>query len=179
MSPGVGTVVVVVGGALVVGLVHEGAGLLFGEVGMALADATDAVGFVGGDEDVDDVWLVAQDIVGTTAYEDARTLLGEVADGIALNLEQGFVAQLVAIEAGVHEGHVDVEEFGEQACLFVLVLKHFFAEATLLGGHVDEGTVVDGDVEFLGQQLADELATASELATYVDEVSFFHIILFL
>ena len=112
VSPCVGAVVVIVRRALVVGPLHEGTCLLFGELRMAFANALDAVGIVGGDEDVDDLWLVAQDIVGTTAYEDARAFLGEVADDVALNLEQGFVAQLVAIETCVHEGHVDVEEFG-------------------------------------------------------------------
>ena len=71
MSPSAFAVVVVVRCTLVVGLLHEGTGLLFGQFGMTFADAADTVGFVCGDEDVDNASLFAQDVVGTTANEDA------------------------------------------------------------------------------------------------------------
>lgn len=62
VSPGVGAVVVVVRRALVVGPLHEGACLLLSEFGMALADALDAVGLIGGDEDVQYPWLITRSL---------------------------------------------------------------------------------------------------------------------
>lgn len=62
------------------------------------ADALNAVGGVGGDEDIHAAWHVAQHVVGTAPDEDARMLGGRFADGIALEFEEVFFAHGVGVK---------------------------------------------------------------------------------
>ena len=92
-APGLAAVVVVVGSTAAVGLLDELGSLLGGDA-LLLDHASRAVFEVGGEEEVDAVGIVAQDIVGAAADEDARLTLGQVANDVALYLEQGVVAQV-------------------------------------------------------------------------------------
>ena len=44
--------------------------------------------------------MVAQDIIGTSSYEEARLVFGQLADHIALNLEQRIIVQVRAVRDG-------------------------------------------------------------------------------
>ena len=92
-TPGLAAVVVVVCSTAAVGLLDE-LGSLFGGDALLLDHTSCAVFEVGGEEEVDAVGIVAQDIVGAAADEDARLTLGQVANDVTLYLEQGVVAQV-------------------------------------------------------------------------------------
>ena len=92
-APGLAAVVVVIGSTAAVGLLDELGSLLGGDA-LLLDHTSRAVFEVGGEEEVDAVGIVAQDIVGAAADEDARLVLGQVAYDVALHLKQGIVAQV-------------------------------------------------------------------------------------
>ena len=93
-SPALVAVVVVVLGTTLLYMVD----LLFclsGADAFQTGDALDTRGHRGRDEDVDTTGVVAQHIVGTTTDEQTGLLVGQFADGIALQLKQGIVAEIV------------------------------------------------------------------------------------
>ena len=164
-------------GALFVGRIHE----LFGRFGSQPARAHepfDAVLARRRDEDVDAAGMFAQDVVGAAAHEDARLALGQLADHVALHLEQRVVAQRVVVDRVVARERTAqiAEQGGEEPLgrLFVGLFEEFLAEAAVFGGHLDEPLVVDGDAETLGQPFADGLAAAAELTSDVDDEFFVH-----
>ena len=60
-----------------------------------------------------------------------------------------------------------MEERLEESLLLIVLLEEFFRESTLLGGKVQQLTVVTFATEILRQLLGDDMAAASYLATYV------------
>lgn len=93
--------------------------------------------------------MVAQDIVGAPSYEEAGLLFGQLADDIALYLEQRVVAQVRIIWVGTfrNERETRAEETAQQALgsFLVRLFKKFLAEAAFFGGQVDEFLVVESD----------------------------------
>ena len=65
---------------------------------LSLANCLDAVVDVGGDEDIDHVLVITQHIVGGSAHKYAVALIGSLSDGIALELVQTFLREVVVIE---------------------------------------------------------------------------------
>ena len=95
--------------------------------------------------------MVAQDVVGTAADENARFARGDVADHVALDLEQGVVAEHVA--PGIFASDERREQIGDERrkevarLFFVDPFEYLGTQAALLGGQVDELLVVDPDPE--------------------------------
>ncbi len=112
--------------------------------------------------------MVAQDVVGAAAHENARLARGQLADHVALYLEKRLAAQHIArhgVVAG--EGRTQVaDQCGEEAArpLFVGPLEKLGTQAALLGRKVDELPVAEAHAQTPGDALADGPAAASELA---------------
>ena len=174
-APCLAAIVVVVVGATAVGLLDELVGLLFGDA--FLADhACYAVFEIGGEEEVYLTRMVAQDIVGTAAYEDARFLLSEVAYDVALHLEEGIVAQArVGRAEGVGCRAVREDGMEESVTLLLIgILEKLLSEATLLGCQLDELAVVRCDTIMTCQHVGDAASATAELSADVDDEMFVH-----
>lgn len=121
--------------------------------------------------------MVAQDIVGAAAHEDARLARRKVANHVALDFEQSIVRQhvghrgVVAAEGGAQI----VDQRRKHAARLPLVglLEVFGTDAALVGSQQDKLLVVHPDAEPPGEDFADGLAAAAELTAYVD-YEFFH-----
>ena len=123
MSPLLAGVVVVVGSTLLLVVADKLAS--GGTVdALALAYCLDAVVDVGSDEDIDYVLVVTEYIVGCSAHEYAVALVGSLLDGIALELIESFLGEVIVVEVVVaQEGKVGVEERLEESLLLIVLLK--------------------------------------------------------
>ena len=135
---------------------------------LSLAHCLNAVVDVGGDEDVDHILVITQHIVGGSAHKHAVALIGSLSDGVALELVQTFLREVVVIKVVVaQERQMRVEERLEESLLLIVLLEEFLRESTLLGGKIQQLTVVTFATEILRQLLGDDMAAATYLATYV------------
>ena len=160
-------IVIVVGGTLLLVVLDELAGGGSVDV-LSLAHGLDAVVDVGGDEDVDHVLVIAQHIVGSTAYENTVALVGCLLDGIALKLVQSFLREVVVIEIVVaQERQMGVEERLEESLLLIVLLEEFLGESALLGCQVEQFTVVALATEILCQLLCDDVSATAYLSAHV------------
>ena len=167
VSPLLAGIVIVVRGALLLMAFDELAGAGSVDV-LSLAHCLDAVVDVGGDEDVDYILVIAQHIVGGSAHKHAVALIGSLSDGVALELVQTFLREVVVIEVVVaQERQMGMEERLEESLLLIVLLEEFLRESALLGGKVQQFPVVALATEILRQSLGDDMAAASYLATYV------------
>ena len=100
VSPFLAGIVIVVRGALLLMAFDKLAGGGSVDV-LSLAHCLDAVVDVGGDEDVDYILVVTQHIVGGSAHKHTVALVGSLPDGVALELVQTFLREVVVIEVVV------------------------------------------------------------------------------
>ena len=167
VSPLLAGIVIVVRGSLLLMAFDKLAGAGSVDV-LSLAHCLDAVVDVGGDEDVDYILVIAQHIVGGSAHKHAVALIGSLSDGVALELVQTFLREVVVIEVVVaQERQMGMEERLEESLLLIVLLEEFLRESALLGGKVQQFPVVALATEILRQSLGDDMAAASYLATYV------------
>ena len=167
VPPLLACIVIVVGGTLLLVVLDELAGGGSVDV-LSLAHGLDAVVDVGGDEDVDHVLVIAQHIVGSTAYENTVALVGCLLDGIALKLVQSFLREVVVIEIVVaQERQMGVEERLEESLLLIVLLEEFLGESALLGCQVEQLTVVALATEILSQHLCDDVSATAYLSAHV------------
>lgn len=167
VSPFLAGIVIVVRGALLLMAFDKLAGGGSVDV-LSLAHRLDAVVDVGGDEDVDYILEVAQHIVGGSAHKHAVALIGSLSDGIALELVQTFLREVVVIEIVIaQERQMGMKERLEESLLLIVLLEEFLRESTLLGGKIQQFTVVALATEILRQSLGDDMAAATYLATHV------------
>ena len=97
------TVIIVIRSAAGVHALHQSL-RLGGSAALPRADAAATVFVVGRDEDVDAARILAQDVVGATAHENRRLPGGDLADHVALDLEQRVV-ELEKEHAAAEEQH--------------------------------------------------------------------------
>ena len=167
VSPLLAGIVIVVRGALLLMVFYELAGGGSVDV-LSLANSLDAVVNVGGDEDIDHVLVVAQHIVGGSAHKHAVALVGSLLDGVALELVQAFLREVVVIEVVVaQERQMSVEERLEESLLLIVLLEESLRKTALLGSKVEQFPVVAFATEIFRQLLSDDMAAATNLATYV------------
>ena len=167
VSPLLACIVIVVGGALLLMAFDELAGGGSVDV-LSLAHCLDAVVDVGGDEDVDHILVITQHIVGGSAHKHAVALVGSLLDGVALKFVQAFLREIVVIEVVVaQERQMGMEERLEESLLLIVLLEEFLRKTALLGGKVQQFPVVAFATEILRQFLGDDMAAATNLATYV------------
>ena len=125
VAPLLACIVIVVRGALLLMAFDKLAGAGSVDV-FSLAHSLDAVVDVGGDEDVDYVLVITQHIVGGSAHEHAVALVGSLSDGVALELVQTFLREVVVIEIAVaQEGQMGMEERLEESLLLIVLLEEF------------------------------------------------------
>ena len=167
VSPLLAGIVIVVRGSLLLMAFDKLAGAGSVDV-LSLAHCLDAVVDVGGDENIDHILVITQHIVGGSAHKHAVALIGSLSDGVALELVQTFLREVVVIEIAVaQEGQMGMEERLEESLLLIVLLEEFLRESALLGGKVQQFPVVALATEILRQSLGDDMAAASYLATYV------------
>ena len=175
VAPLLACIVIVVRGALFLVGFDKLAGAGSVDV-LSLADSLDAVVDIGGDEDVDHVLVITQHIVGSSAHKHAVALIGSLSDGVALELVQTFLREVVVIEGVVaQEGQMCVEERLEESLLLIVLLEEFLRKTALLGSKVQQFPVVAFATEILSQLLGDDMAAASYLATHVYD-NLFHLL---
>lgn len=175
VSPFLACIVIVVGGALLFMVFDKLAGGGSVDV-LSLAYSLDAVIDVGGDEDVDHILVVTQHIVGGSTHKHAVALVGSLPDGVALELVQAFLREIVVIEVVVaQERQMSMEERLEESLLLIVLLEEFLRKTALLGGKVQQLPVVALATEILRQSLGDDMAAATYLATYVYD-NLFHLL---
>ena len=171
------TVIIVIRSAAGVHALHQSL-RLGGSAALPRADAAAAVFVVGRDEDVDAARILAQDVVGAAAHENRRLPGGDLADHVALNLEQRVVRQNVRHACVVaREGCAQVADHRREHAarlLFIGLLEYLGTDAALPGSQVDQLLVVEADVQPAGDDLPDGPATAAQLAADVDD-EFSHI----
>ena len=167
VSPLLACIVIVVRGALLLMAFDKLAGGGSVDV-LSLAHRLDAVVDVGGDEDVDYILVVAQHIVGGSAHKHAVALIGSLSDGIALELVQTFLREVVVIEIVIaQERQMGMKERLEESLLLIVLLEEFLRKTALLGGKIQQFPVVALATEILRQSLGDDMAAATYLATHV------------
>lgn len=175
VAPLLAGIVIVVGGALLFMVFDKLAGGGSVDV-LSLAYSLDAVIEIGGDEDVDHILVVTQHIVGGSTHKHAVALVGCLSDGVALELVQAFLREVVVIEVVVaQERQMSVEERLEESLLLIVLLEEFLRESALLGSKVQQFPVVALATEILRQSLGDDMAAATNLATYVYD-NLFHLL---
>ena len=109
------------------------------------------------DKDIEHVFLVAQHIVGAASHDDAGPLGGHLPDHIGLG-DEHLVAHRQVLCA-----HVEIVE--KAAGLFLLGLTdELLREAGLLGRQIDDGLVVEGNVQGLSHPLGHNAPAGAELA---------------
>ena len=167
VSPLLAGIVIVVRGTLLLMAFDKLAGGGSVDV-LSLAHCLDAVVDVGGDENIDYILVVAQHIVGGSAHKHAVALIGSLSDGVALELVQTFLREVVVIEVVVaQERQMGMEERLEESLLLIVLLEEFLRKTALLGSKVQQFPVVALATELLRQSLGDDMAAATYLATYV------------
>lgn len=175
LAPRPRAVIVVIRGAPGVDALHHRAGLLRG-ASLPAADAADAVGIVGREEDIDAARILAQDVIGTAAHENRRFTRRDGADHVALNLEQRVVRQHVRHAPVVaHERRPQVADHGRNHAarlLLVGLLEKLGADAALARRQVDQLLVVELHAQPAGDDLPDGPAAAAQLAADVDDELF-------
>ena len=169
--PGLRAVIIVVTGPAGVAALHLRTRLV-GRAARARADAADAVRLGGRNEDIDPPRVLAQNVIGAPADEDARLAFGHVAYHVALDLEQRVVRQHAGHPAAVaREGRAQVADHGRKHAarlLLVGLLEELGAQAALPGRQRQQLLVVEPDAQPPGDDLPDVLAAAAQLAAYVD-----------
>ena len=169
-APSAERVEVVVSGALLVGLFENAARRL-------RVDAAAAHHFLhalrhrGGDEHVDVVRVVAQDVVGHTSDDHTGAFGRHLLDDAALDGEKILVAELIVVETAptAKKGLHHLRDGVEKAFPLVASLEHARAESALLRGERENFFVVISNAKAFGETLADLSAAASELATHGDD----------
>jgi phosphoribosylglycinamide formyltransferase 2 len=88
---------------------------------LSLAHCLDAVVEVGGDENIDHILVITQHIVGGSAHKHAVAFIGSLSDGVALELVQAFLREVVVIEVVVaQERQMGMKERLEESLLLIV-----------------------------------------------------------
>ena len=168
MTPFLTCIIIVVGSTLCLSLLDE----FLGSDGLDMLfvhDLLDTVPHRGGDEDVDHVGIVSQDVVGTTAYKDARPFLSSLPDGIALELEKALLREVRLVKAASAQmGCLHVEQPTEKALPLIVLLEDLLGETTLLCSQIQQLTIVILGVEVEREHPTDVVTAAPQLAPYID-----------
>ena len=133
---------------------------------MALAYLRYALIYVRRDEDADKVLVFAEHIFSASSYEDARSFLSRLADGVALYAEKILLRHLVIVEGIVrNEGHVHMEHEVQKALLLVVLLEAFLAESAFACRKVKYLLVVELASEHIRYFLCHDVSAAAELSS--------------
>ena len=174
-APVVVRVEVVVIGALTVRLFDEGPRGVFFYIAHA-GDALDAQLHRGVDEHRKHVLAPAQDIIRTTADDDARILFSHIADGIALEQEQLVVGEVIVVigESWPVRAYPWTGVQKAVGGLFVRLFKQLFYDAALLGRLFQDLFVVEPDAQLFGQAQPNLAPAAAELPADANDQMLLH-----
>ena len=93
-----------------------------------------------------------------------------MADGLALEVEEILLRELVVVEAAiVDQGQMQMEIRLQEAFVLIVLLEDLLAEAALCGGAAEQLVVVEGALEPLGEPSGDDSAAAAKLPAYDDD----------
>ena len=119
----------------------------------------------------------AQDIIRTTADDDARILFSHIADGIALEQEQLVVGEVIVVIGEIHGLSVRTHGQGVQKAvggLFVRLFKQLLYDAALLGRLFQDLFVVEPDAQLFGQAQPNLAPAAAELPADANDQMLLH-----
>ena len=161
---------VVVFGTGAFGVKNESTGFGIAETG-ALHDIADLEVEVGIYEDVEHIWMLAEHIVGSTAYEDTVVVLGFMPYDLALKPEQAALGDLLAVVVGVaNDWHLAEKQVVETAMVLVVLGEELFAEPALFGCKGEDFAVVELTIEPVGNDSGNFAAAAAEVAADGDGI---------
>ena len=122
--------------------------------------------------------IVAQHIVSGSSHKHAAwILIGNLTDGVALELVKTFLGKVVLVEIIIcQKGEMNVEVALQKSFLLIVLLEEFFGETALLGRKIENLTVVELAVELICQQPCDDPATASDLPSDVYDQFLVHLL---
>ena len=161
VAPGLVGVVIIVVGAAAIGAGDGGAGLCFTHIFCA-DDARYTALERRVQEEADAAVVIAQDIIGTTADDDAVAASSEIADDFCLGAEDDVFRRVVAVGIDVHLIEKIVDEVAAHA--FFVLLDVVFGIAGDAGGLGDDLLVVEIKAELEGEILTNGMAAAAVLA---------------
>lgn len=144
--------------------------------GFGVMSAYDALGtFVewGVDEDVDDIFYIAEHVVGTAPNDYARLTIGKVVDKVALCLIHavGVAAGRVTDPRHGVKSHREWNDAAHYARhTFVALFEVFDIVAGFFSGLYQQHFVVEGYAEAFGYHTAQGAAAAAEAAAYGDYI---------
>lgn len=167
---------VVVAGAELVDLAAHCPRLGFRGLVAAAEQAFDAFALGGVDKDVDAARVVAQNVVGGAANDDAAFGVAELANHVALRAIDSVVRDVTAgnvAAAGAEESEREGAR-KEGGLALVVALEDFGNESRLFRGVEQEAFVVELDAEALGELAAEFASAAAHLAAYGDDKRLFH-----
>lgn len=160
VAPGLVGVVIIVIGAAAVGAGDGGAGLCFIHIFCA-DDARYTALERCVQEEADAAVVIAQDIIGTTADDDAVAASSEIADDFCLGAEDDVFRRVVAVGIDIHLIEKIVDEVAAHALL--VFLDVVFGIAGDAGGLGDDLLVVKIKAELEGEILTNGMAAAAVL----------------
>ena len=120
-------------------------------------------------EDLDDVRLIAQDIVGSPAHDEARPLAGDTLQGLAQHHEVLTASKHTRSAVSAHQGIV--EEPGD---LFIAFLQVTHIETAMLSHLLHQLTIVVSDAQNLGKSLTELATSTAELPSETYNHFLFH-----
>ena len=160
VAPGLVCVVIIVIGAAAVGAGDGGAGLCF--IHIFCADDARYTALEGRvQEEADAAVVIAQDIIGAAADDDAVAASGKIADDFCLSAEDDVLWRIVAVGIDVHLVEKIVDEVAAHA--FLVFLDVVFGIAGDAGGLGDDLLVVKIKAELEGEILTNGMAAAAVL----------------
>ena len=121
------------------------------------------------DEHLDEIRLVAQDIVGCASHDEARLLVGNALEGLAQHHEVLTAAEETGSAIPTHKGIVE-----EAWNMLVAFLEIAYVESAVFSHFFHQLTVVVSNAQKLGKPLTKLTATTAKLPSQSHYHFLFH-----
>ena len=168
IAPTLACVIIIVRGATALALLDEAASTVVIAVA-TLFHATDSIVEVGRDKHIYHVVALAQNVVGTSSHEHARTIACGLQNRIALKLEKAVVGKFASIDVPHRKRAASTgQQRAEKAFFLVVFFKEMLRKTTLAGCNRQQFLVVERTAEFLGQFLCNFAASRADLSSNRD-----------
>lgn len=161
--------VIIVGALTVASIYHALCGMQAHV--LTLHDASKAVLAVSTYKYTDAAWVSAENIVGSTAYNNAGVLTRCLTYGSALESEEATGRELIVVEIIMpHHGGEGADDASQETAMLIRTFKDITTYATVLGCQTQNLAVVVGNAKLCGQRLTNLSATTANLSANADDI---------